>query len=126
MVLVVIRTQEQVHLMEVVVAETGDRSIVRAVQFEVDNLSPCKAPPAVFSVLDDLRVKWQDALDSSGFPSTANTHKRKSLRSAARGRTKDHIFFYKVEPALGLGPESQIERISSYISPPHHSLETLT
>src|SRR5260370_34623046 len=97
MVLVVIRTQEQVHLMEVVVAETGDRSIVRAVQFEVDNLSPCKAPPAVFSVLDDLRVKWQDALDSSGFPSTANTHKRKSLRWDARGRTKDHIFFSKAE-----------------------------
>src|SRR3989442_13185017 len=116
MVLVVIRPQEQIHLWEEVMTETGDRSIVRAVQFKVDDLSPCKASPTIFTVLDDLGVKRQGTLNSSGFPRTANTHKCKSLRRYARDGTKDRIFFYKVEPALRFGPESQIERISPDIS----------
>ena len=107
--------------MEVVVAETRDRSIMRAVQFEVDNLSPGKAPPMVFIMLDDLGVKRQDALDSSGFSGTTYAHERESLCGYARGGTEDGIFFYKMEPPFRFGPESQIERISSDISRSNHS-----
>src|SRR2546421_6048729 len=120
MVLVIIRTQEQVHLVEVIMAETRDRSIMRTVQFEVDNLGPGKALPAVLIVLDDLRVKRQDALNSSGLPGTTDAHERESLRGYARSGTEDRIFFYKMESPLRFSPESQIERISPDISCPDH------
>src|SRR5436305_10552450 len=123
--LVVIRSQKHIYLLKEVVTETRYRAVVRAFQFEPYDLGPGEAPSTILTMLDNLRVKRQYALNRSGFAGTTHTHKRKSLGWNARRGTKYRILSYQVELSLCLRPETKIKRISSYISCSNQPRKTL-